>query len=273
MILFVGSVFSPYYAWAGRRDPLDHCAFNVALYGPRGAVWAMTERGRGAVRRSREALEIGRSRALWTGAGLTLDIDERAAPLPRRVRGRIKVRAGAVNPHRFALDAAGGHWWRPILPTAEVEVAMEAPGLAWRGHGYFDQNVGDEPLERGFSRWTWSRAATARGATVLYDAEPRRGAPVSLALDFDARGGFEPRDAPPKASLPPTLWRLPRATRSDDGRAAMIRAFEDAPVYARSVVAHRLHGEATQSVHESLSLDRFANPVVRLMLPFRMPRW
>ena len=33
IIAFVGSVFSPYYAWRGRRDPLDHCAINVALYG------------------------------------------------------------------------------------------------------------------------------------------------------------------------------------------------------------------------------------------------
>jgi carotenoid 1,2-hydratase len=27
-----------------------------------------------------------------------------------------------------------------------------------------------------------------------------------------------------------------------------------------------------QPVHESLSLTRFRNPLVRLMLPFRMPR-
>jgi carotenoid 1,2-hydratase len=27
-------VFSPYYKKSGRGDPLDHCALNVALYGP-----------------------------------------------------------------------------------------------------------------------------------------------------------------------------------------------------------------------------------------------
>ena len=37
IIAFIGSVFSPYYAWSGRRDPLNHCAVNVALYGERGA--------------------------------------------------------------------------------------------------------------------------------------------------------------------------------------------------------------------------------------------
>ena len=38
LIAFIGSVFSPYYAWraARRGDPLDHCALNVALYGAAG---------------------------------------------------------------------------------------------------------------------------------------------------------------------------------------------------------------------------------------------
>jgi hypothetical protein len=42
IIAFVGSVFSPYYAWAHARGPAladDHCAINVALYGG-GAVRA-----------------------------------------------------------------------------------------------------------------------------------------------------------------------------------------------------------------------------------------
>jgi hypothetical protein len=51
IIGFVGSVFSPYYAWARRPRAqhapraLDHCAINVALYGPGRGRWAMTERG------------------------------------------------------------------------------------------------------------------------------------------------------------------------------------------------------------------------------------
>ena len=273
VIAFVGSVFSPYYAWAGRRDPLDHCAFNVALYGPRGSVWAMTERRRGAVSVSRDVLQIGRSRATWAGGALTLEIDERAAPIPRRIRGRIEVRAEALNARAFALDEEGGHWWRPLMPSAAVEVAMDAPAVRWRGSGYFDQNAGAEPLERGFSRWTWSRAETGQGATILYDAERRRGEPLSLALSFDARGGFERRPAPPRARLPRTRWGLERATRSDDGRAEAVRPLEDTPFYARGLVGHTLFGEAVESVHESLSLDRLAHPVVRLLLPFRMPRF
>ena len=68
VIAFLGSVFSPYYAWARRHgscDPLRHCALNVALYGKR-RRWAMTERGDKAVQRGADFLAIGPS-ALGVG--------------------------------------------------------------------------------------------------------------------------------------------------------------------------------------------------------------
>ena len=80
---------------------------------------------------------------------------------------------------------------------------------------------------------------------------------------------FEP---PPRATLPGTLWRVRRETRSDSGEAKPLRRFEDAPFYARSLIGHRLLGEEVASVHESLDLDRFARQWVRVLLPFRMPR-
>ncbi len=33
VIAFLGSVFSPYYAWSRDKDPIDHSAVNVVLYG------------------------------------------------------------------------------------------------------------------------------------------------------------------------------------------------------------------------------------------------
>jgi carotenoid 1,2-hydratase len=272
IIAFVGSVFSPYYAWAGRRDPVNHCAVNVALYGPRGSLWAMTERGRSAVTRNRDALVVGPSSLSWDGGGLRIDIDECTSPIPRRIRGRIEVRAEAINPSAFVLEWEGGHWWRPLVPRADVAVEMEMPAISWRGAGYVDQNAGGEPLERAFSQWTWSRGQTRDGATILYDAARRREPPLSLALRFDRQGGFEHCDAPAPAALPLTRWRLPRRTHSDDGRASLIRPFEDTPFYARSLIRHSLYGQRLESVHESLSLDRFSRSIVRLMLPFRMPR-
>ena len=102
---------------------------------------------------------------------------------------------------------------------------------------------------------------------------------VILMLLFVALLGWElhrtRRDIRPPlaAALPATrFWRVPRETRSDDGRAEVVRTFEDTPFYSRSLLSARLAGEAVRPVHESLSLDRFRNPLVRLMLPFRMPR-
>ncbi|HRI51818.1 MAG TPA: carotenoid 1,2-hydratase, partial [Pseudomonadota bacterium] len=82
---FVGSVFSPYYAWAGRRDPLDHAAVNVALYRRGGGRWTLTERGRGDLQRTADSLQVGPS-ALWRdGDALQVAVNERGWPIPRRV--------------------------------------------------------------------------------------------------------------------------------------------------------------------------------------------
>ncbi len=251
---------------------MNHCAFNVALYGPRASLWAMTERGRSAVARSRGSLAIGRSTASWDGGALALTIEERASPIPRRIRGRIEVRPEAINSRAFVLETQGQHWWRTLAPRADVTVKFDAPDLNWRGAGYFDQNAGAEPIERAFSHWSWSRAATRDGAAILYDAVRKREGPLSLALAFDRNAGCEGREPPLSAALPRTRWGLARATRADDGRASARRSLEDTPFYSRGLVTHRLFGERVELMHESLSLDRFANPVVRLMLPFRMPR-
>ena len=245
---------------------------NVALYGPRASRWAMTERKRPAVARDRRVLSIGRSALEWKRDGLTISIDERAAPLPRRLRGTVRVEPTGVNTREFALAPRGGHVWRPIAPLARVSVDFDRPDLRWSGDGYFDMNAGNEALEQGFVDWTWSRAALSAGAGVIYDARPRVGDDVSMALRFDRRGEFEMAPPPPPAVLPLTRWRVPRETRSDDGVASVAKSFEDTPFYARSLVRGKLFGEDVASMHESLSLDRFAHPLVKLMLPFRMPR-
>ena len=142
----------------------------------------------------------------------------------------------------------GRHWWRPLAPRARVTVKMSAPALRWQGSGYLDQNAGAEPIEQAFSQWTWSRAATRDGATILYDAVRRREPPLSLALAFDRNAHFVERPSPPSARLPRTRWGLARTTRADDGRASAVRAFEDTPFYSRGLVAHTLFGEDVQSI-------------------------
>ena len=271
VIAFLGSVFSPYYAWSGRGDPINHSAVNVVLYG-KPKAWAMTERSRRHVSRTATSLAIGPSSLDWDGTTLTIRVDEVTTPLPRRLSGTIRVRPGGFTPAPFTLDSDGHHRWWPLAPSSRVEVAFDRPSLNWSGHAYFDTNEGDVPLEHSFRSWTWSRSTLEHGAAILYDVERRDGSRQDLSLRFDPDGTPRPIAPPIPAVLPRTLWRLPRATRSDDGRAAVLRRFEDAPFYSRSLLSARICGEAVRPVHESLDLDRLTHPLVRFMLPFRMPR-
>lgn len=277
IIAMLGSVFSPYYAWSRRRgnpNPLDHCALNVALYGRSGKRWSMTERSQRALRQEPGRLQIGPSHLSWDGDGLTIDIDEITAPIPSRIRGRIRVHPSAVNTRSFTLDPAGRHHWWPIAPISHVEVDLDRPDLHWRGQGYLDSNRGEEPLEQAFQRWDWSRSSSPKGTTMLYDVTARQGQGASLALRFNARGEVEELSLPPRVPLPTSrIWRIRRQTQSEAGHPArVIETLEDTPFYARSLVETRLLGETTTCVHESLSLDRFAARWVQMLLPFRMPR-
>ncbi|NEU11069.1 carotenoid 1,2-hydratase [Methylobacterium sp. BTF04] len=273
IIAFIGSVFSPYYAWDPARDPFDHCAVNVVLYGARANRFCMTERGRGSLSRDADHIAIGPSALDWDGTTLTIRLDEVTAPIPSRVRGTIRLRPEGITAETFTLDAAGGHRWWPMAPSSPVEVELQEPGLSWRGTAYFDTNHGDTSLEAAFGDWTWCRADLKRGSAILYDVNRQDGTAQNLSLRF-APDGTRLEIAPPRrAALPATrLWRMPRTTRSDDGQSSIVRTFEDTPFYARSLLASTLCGEAVRPVHESLSLTRFSNPLVRLMLPFRMPR-
>lgn len=276
LIAFVGSVFSPYYAWArarGAADPLQHCALNVALYGAHGKRWALTERRRSAIRRTRDTLVVGPSSVSWDGGALTVDIDEVTFPMPSRIRGRVRLFPKAVVARPVALDAAGRHQWIPIAPCARVEVALEQPGLHWVGAGYFDSNAGDAPLEDDFQGWHWSRADLRNGTCVLYDVARRDGTNFALARHFDPAGNAREIAPPPLAGLPRTRWRIERATRSDGGAPACVQTtLEDTPFYARSMVRAQVQGTPVSAIHESLSLDRFRAAWVKLLLPFRMPR-
>jgi len=276
LIAFVGSVFSPYYAWARRRgqaDPLDHCAFNVALYGRR-HLWSMTERSRTAVRRSHSSLAIGPSSIESDAGALSIAVREATFPRPGRIAGRIRVVPEATPGDSYALDVAGKHLWQPLAPRARVEVKLDQPALQWTGTGYVDSNAGDEPLEDAFSDWQWSRAHLDDGSTVVtYEVVRRTGSPLKLALLFAADGSARRFEPPPVIEVERTGWRLGRSARSErSDRTAVIRTLEDAPFYARSILATQLLGARATTMHERLALDRFRSLWVQCLLPFRMPR-
>ncbi len=275
MIAFIGSVFSPYYAWSGRTEPLNHCAINIALYGRDRTRWAMTERGSADITRTSHSFQVGPSALNWDGDTLVIDINERGMPLPLRVTGQIRVRPKTINQEDFTLDAAGRHTWQPIAPAADVDVAFSAPDLSWSGDGYLDHNRGSEALEDGFRYWDWSRAQLEDGHTaVLYNTDPRTSDPRTLALMFNPDGSVRSFDPPPEHEVSPTrVFRIRRRTRAEPGAPPrIIRTLEDTPFYSRSIIETRLFGQRAAAFHESFDGDRLRSPVVKLMLPFRMPR-
>lgn len=278
IIAFVGSVFSPYYYWALQKNPAaspeDHCAINVALYGRGIRRWSMTERGQRHVRRDSRSFQVGPSHLRWTGAHLEIQINEWSAPIPRPVRGVIRVIPDRLFAFTAALDDGNLHHWGPLAPSARVEVALESPNCSWQGHAYLDSNEGASPIAEGFTEWDWSRANLSDGSVaVLYDVRQRQGPDRLLALRFGRDGEVTPFDAPARQCLPKALWRVGRSIRSESGRPAhVLQTLEDTPFYVRSLLESSLCGERVISMHETLNVPRLNTAMTRLMLPWKMPR-
>lgn len=268
-------MFSPWYRWSGRRDPENHVCLNVATYGP-GGRFTMTDRGRAALRQSESTLRIGPSSVHWDNGALRIDIDEVSGPpLISRVRGTIILRPKAVTPVDLPLTPDGAHVWRPFAPVADIDVALDAPGWQWTGHGYFDANFGTRALEEDFSFWTWGRYPTATGASCFYDATRLDGSNLATAIRFGTDGSASLQtDPPPLTPMRRSLWAVRRETRADAGapQPRQVKAMLEAPFYSRSMVETRIDGETTVGVHEALDLHRFRSPLIKPMLAVRVPR-
>jgi carotenoid 1,2-hydratase len=275
LIAFVGSVFSPYYAWArkgGAAKADNHCALNVAIYSKGQGRWAMTERGQRHCARSAREFSIGPSQLSWDGDCLTIDIDEVGVPIPRRIRGRIKLWPQQLFGYSTPLDAAGRHHWGPLAPSSRIEVALDAPDLKWQGHAYLDSNEGDEPVDRGFHTWDWSRARMRDGSTlVFYDMQAPNMEDRALSLRFTPKGTVETVELPPAQHLSKTAWRIARRMRSTQA-VRVHEQLEDTPFYQRALLQFDYAGEPLLAFHETLSVPRLVSPVVQAMLPWRMPR-
>lgn len=275
IIAFVGSVFSPYYAWANRKvgaDPENFCALNVALYSRHQKRWCMTERGRKYTSRDATQFVIGPSQLEWDGTSLIINVKEICAPIPHRITGRIRIEPLQLFNFSTPLDANGKHHWGPLAPTARIEVDLAEPGQKWSGLAYVDSNEGVEPIENAFHEWDWSRCLMRDGSTaVLYDMEYKDRSSSLLSLLFRPEGTVEPFEAPSRKVLPLTGWRVSRGIRSSSS-VDIQDQLEDTPFYQRAMLQSELLGERVTSFHESLSIPRLVSPVVRAMLPWRMPR-
>lgn len=271
VIAMLGNPFSPYYASARRRraaNPLDFCAMNVALHGPRADRWALTER-RGATRTT-ELLGIGPSSITRTWSGLSIRLDERVALGARRIAGTIDVHFEDTCGEPYDLDQSAAHRWWPVAPACSVVVRLDEPSLRFRGRGYVDANAGDEPLEEAFSSWNWSRVSRRGAANISYAVTRRDGSTKVLDLAL-GRGGLRTLTGCVGSPLPRTRWGLERELRSPIGLGcSRVRPLEDTPFYARSRVDIGAGSLALTGVHETLSLERFGSPFVRMLLPARM---
>ena len=279
VIIFVGSVFSPYYFTARQRgvgNPRNFCSINTILYGPRRRHWSMTERGALDLITESEAITIGPSRVEALGeTGLRFSIEETCAPIPTKMRGTIDVAFEHPDNECHALDDKGEHRWWPIAPHAQVSVVMEKPDVQWRGAGYLDSNAGVAPLETSFKEWHWQRSALSdEHGEIFYDAESITGDRQSLALRFDAAGRIESHvETAPQQQLSPTpIWRAPRYCRGEDEVSYHVQTLEDSPFYARSKLSVTGREGPHSVMHESLHLNRFKTPWMQLLLPVRMPR-
>lgn len=274
VIAFIGSVFSPYYYRARARGdgrPENHCAINVATYGPGVRRWAMTERPAEALQRDTSMLRIGPSHMHWHKGRLDIQFDERSAPFGRPVTGRLRLAPAPLNSEAFALDRHARHHWRPVAPLARARFVMTNAGSAWTGDAYFDTNYGSEPLESAFTGWNWSRSISGHGTHVNYNVTGRDGVVSQLALRFGRNGTMQRQCPCTTQSLPRTGWRMTRES-SSDGNAQVQETLEDTPFYARSLLRVDSGSESVLTMHEQLSLERFRAAWVRTLLPFRMPR-
>ncbi|MFK8051645.1 MAG: carotenoid 1,2-hydratase [Woeseiaceae bacterium] len=274
VIGFIGSVFSPYYARARRKqrpDPYNHCAINAVIYQPGKKHWAMTERSGQALNPQPNGIAIGPSSLSWQDGDLIIDIEEWTNPFPRRLRGTVRITPGTTSDTAYGLHTNGKHWWWPVAPRARAVAEFTAPGLSFTGSAYIDSNFGAESLESGFDYWDWTRAANpAMDPAITYHTRQRDGHERRLSLSVGADGTLAPTESPGIQTLNKAVWRVERAICTDLPVRA-VRTLEDTPFYARSVVDINDQG-GNHLMHESLSLDRFRQRWVQTLLPFRMPR-
>jgi carotenoid 1,2-hydratase len=272
----LGNVFSPFYAAAralGPRDPRSFSTMHVAARIDGDDLWSLTERPKEHVASSPDRLAIGPSTMRWDGNDLEVRFLEREAPFGRRLSGTVKLHAPALHGAPVSLAESRHTWW-PIAPFARATVELERPRrLRFEGSAYADANAGTEPLERGFSSWSWSRVSSDDGAVLTYDVVRRDGSREAFSSAFDRENRSIAPPALETIRLDRTTWGLRRETRLPRGaRVLAVRPLLDAPFYARTQLELDVAGERRHAVTEALSLDRFRAGWVKALLPFRMRR-
>lgn len=233
--------------------------------------------------RSAEGLCLARNSIEWQGDELVIRIHDQRPWARGPVSGEIRVRATRRYAPRIDLASNGHHDWFPVSPASTACVRMSNPDLSFDGIAYHDVNHGDRPLEQDFVEWDWSRltpvgesAGSKLSGIITYDVATRRDATHKRrAFAFDDARGLRRADTAGTELLDggKAFWGVRRRLVGDSGTQAVHRrALEDSPFYTRSLISTTMRNRPYRGVHESLRLDRFVDPVVQCMLPFRIRR-
>jgi carotenoid 1,2-hydratase len=179
-----------------------------------------------------------------------------------------------VGEEGFLLDEAGRHRWTPLRLNARATVRFDNPHRTeWSGPAYVDTNDGDEPLERGFRSWDWSRTSGSDLTHVVYDVTRADGSMSSVRRTFRQDGTHVPLSGVEAFEVGKTRWGVRRRVPSDVGTPPRVsRSLEDTPFYARTLSTARVAGQPVHLVHETVDLQRFDRRWVQFLIPFRMRR-
>lgn len=272
VIAFIGSVFSPWYSWSGRKNPHDFCSINIVTYG-KGGRWTMTERRERHVQITKNSFKVGPSKLEWDGKKLVLEFSEITIPHLDKIEGSITLTPESVNDLEVLLKPDGTHVWRPFSPISRLDIKTNKKGWNWQGNAYLDGNFGTRALEQDFNYWTWSRLPFKDKCLTFYDADLVDGSNTNIALSFKKDGTVEQVEAPPLQPITKTKWLLKRVARSDkEFSPYQSKALLDAPFYSRSELVTQIFKEKTTGVHETLNMKRFTNPFIKPLLCAKIPR-
>jgi len=272
IIAFIGSVFSPWYSWSGRKNPHNHCSLNIVTYG-KGGRWTMTERNEGSIGLSSNNFQIGPSDVFWNGKSLDITFREITIPHLDILEGSISIFPENMTDIEVLLKPDGTHIWRPFAPISRIQVETNKKGWKWEGNAYLDGNFGTRALEQDFSYWTWSRLPFKQHTITFYDAELKNGDNTNIALKFGKDGSINIIDPPPLKKVKRTNWLLKRVARSDNDFAPFQnKRLLDSPFYSRSELVTKINGEKTVGIHEALDMGRFTNPFIQPLLCAKIPR-
>lgn len=305
LILFAGSVFSPFYAERLRRGEKalgrEHPAVNLVFYERQGAsrpttqqLWAMNEYAAAALSLDERRIAIGDSFIEYSGDGSTrIELHEDTTRFfgdpGQRVHASLRITTkNRTEPPLLLGENARreAHFWQPLVVAgdAEVELSYGDRHIRFSGRAYADRNFGSGRLEDTFARWSWAHGIAeppdaSRRALLLYRAEKRDGGVTALRVAYhdvtaprSVQSDTDSSSSAPSLRQRGFLW-LPVPTQVSVGDALCERQpggrLEDAPFYARYLARLRDPAGSYFGVGEYLDLDRFRRRAVQELLTFK----